>query len=92
MNKTITTRFNSLIEKKVGLPIASIRRMCSDEITQHIEENKHVSLKLSNSNDGLSNAAQYARDQTKTNYKFAFISAIIGTVLGAIVTLLLNNM
>ena len=54
MNKTITTRFNSLIEKKVGLPIASIRRMCSDEITRHIEENKHVSLKLSSPNDGLS--------------------------------------
>lgn len=52
MNKTITTRFNSLIEKKVGLPIASIRRMCSDEITRHIEENKHVSLKLSSPNDG----------------------------------------
>lgn len=30
MNKTITTRFNSMIEKKVGLPIASIRRMCSE--------------------------------------------------------------
>ena len=47
---------------------------------------------ISKHSNGLSNAAQYARDQTKTNYKFAFISAIIGTALGAIVTLLLNNM
>lgn len=28
--------------------------MCSEEITRHIEENKHVSLKLSRPNDGLS--------------------------------------
>lgn len=42
--------------------------------------------------DGLSNASQYAKDQTKTNYKFAFISAIIGTILGALVTILINNL
>lgn len=40
--------------------------------------------------EGLSNASQYAKDQTKTNYKFAFISAIIGTILGALVTILIN--
>lgn len=40
--------------------------------------------------EGLANAAQYAKDQTKTNYKFAVISAVIGTILGAIVTLLFN--
>lgn len=40
--------------------------------------------------DGLSNASQYAKDQTKTNYKFAFISAVIGTILGVLATLLIN--
>lgn len=45
---------------------------------------------IDNHSDGLSNAAQYAKDQTRTNYKFAFISAIIGTILGALVTILLN--
>lgn len=47
---------------------------------------------ISTHSEGLSNAAQYAKDQTKTNYKFAVISAIIGTILGAIVTLLMNNL
>lgn len=45
---------------------------------------------IANHTDGLVNAVQYAKDQTKTNYKFAIISAVIGTVLGAIVTCLLN--
>ncbi len=47
---------------------------------------------ISAHSEGLSNAAQYAKDQTKTNYKFAVISAVIGTVLGAIVTLLMNSL
>ena len=42
---------------------------------------------IANHADGLSNAAQYAKDQTKANYKFAFISAVIGTILGALVTM-----
>jgi len=54
MNKTITSRFNALIEKKVGLPISSIRRMYSDEITRHIEKKNHVSLKLSDADDTMS--------------------------------------
>lgn len=45
---------------------------------------------IANHADGLSNAAQYAKDQTKANYKFAFISAVIGTILGALVTWLMN--
>lgn len=53
MNTTVTSRFNKLIEKKVGLPISSIKRMCADEITRHIEKSNHVSLKLSD-NDMLS--------------------------------------
>ncbi len=47
---------------------------------------------ISAHSEGLSNAAQYAKDQTKTNYKFAVISAVIGTVLGAIITLLMNSL
>ena len=45
---------------------------------------------IANHSEGLINAAQYAKDQTKTNYKFAVISAVIGTIVGAIVTLRLN--
>lgn len=42
--------------------------------------------------EGLANAAQYAKDQTKTNYKFALISAVIGTLLGILATLLMNSL
>ena len=54
MDKTISSRFNNLIERKVGLPISSIKRMSSDEIIRHIEKNNHVSLKLSEASDGMS--------------------------------------
>lgn len=54
MNKTITSRFNALIEKKVGLPISSIKQMCSEEIIRHIEKANHVSLQLSDSNGTMS--------------------------------------
>lgn len=42
--------------------------------------------------EGLANAAQYAKDQTKTNYKFAVISAVIGTILGVLATLVMNSL
>lgn len=54
MNRTITSRFNALIERKVGLPISSIKRMSSDDIIRHIEKNNHTTLKLNEENDGLS--------------------------------------
>lgn len=54
MNRTITSRFNALIERKVGLPISSIKRMSSDDIIRHIEKNNHTTLKLKEVNDGLS--------------------------------------
>jgi len=54
MNKTITARFNALIEKKVGLPISSIKHMCSEEIIRHIEKTKHVSLQLSDTDGAMS--------------------------------------
>lgn len=54
MNKTVASRFNALIEKKVGLPISSIKQMCSVEIIQHIEKTRHVSLQLSDSDDAMS--------------------------------------
>ena len=54
MNRTITSRFNALIERKVGLPISSIKRMSSDDIIRHIEKNNHTTLKLNEVNDGLS--------------------------------------
>lgn len=54
MNRTITSRFNALIERKVGLPISSIKRMSSDDIIRHIEKSNHTTLKLNEVNDGLS--------------------------------------
>lgn len=54
MDKTISSRFNELIERKVGLPISSIKRMSSDEIIRHIEKSNHVSLKLGETSDGMS--------------------------------------
>lgn len=54
MDKTISSRFNELIERKVGLPISSIKRMSSDEIIRHIEKNNNVSLKLGEISDGMS--------------------------------------
>lgn len=54
MNRTITSRFNALIERKVGLPISSIKRMSSDDIVRHIEKNNQTTLKLNEVNDGLS--------------------------------------
>lgn len=54
MNKTITSRFNALIEKNVGLPISSIKQMCSEEIIRHIENTKHISLQLSDTDGAMS--------------------------------------
>lgn len=54
MNKTIASRFNALIEKKVGLPVSSIKQMCSEEIIQHIEKANHVSLQLSDMDGAMS--------------------------------------
>ncbi len=68
MNKVITSRFNALIERKVGLPVSSIKRMCADEITRHIEKSNHISLKLSDNElfsyrgNMLLSAGQIARD------------------------------
>lgn len=46
MGKNISARFNALIEKKVGLPISSIKRMESEDIIQHIEKKNHITMRL----------------------------------------------
>lgn len=50
------------------------------KVKQHID--KH--------SDGLANARQYAKDQTRNNHKFSIISALWGTLFGVLASLLMN--
>lgn len=52
-----------------------------NEIIRHIQ----------NHSDGLANARQYARDMSRANYKFAIISAVLGTIFGIIATMIINH-
>ena len=54
MNKTTASRFNALIEKKVGLPVSFIRQMCAEEIPRHIEKEQKASIQLSDTDGALS--------------------------------------
>lgn len=49
-----------------------------------------VKRHIANHSDGLANARQYAKDQTRSNHKFSIISALWGTLFGVLASLLMN--